>query len=41
MAKVFIEKERVDHLLVKNTTGSALERGDFVIPGGYSGVVGW
>jgi predicted RecA/RadA family phage recombinase len=39
MAKVYIEKERVDHILVKNTTGAALEGGDFVILGGYSGVV--
>jgi predicted RecA/RadA family phage recombinase len=39
MAKVYIEKERVDHIFVKNTTGAALEQGDFVILGGYSGVV--
>jgi hypothetical protein len=39
MAKVYIEKERVDHIFVKNTTGAALEQNDFVILGGYSGVV--
>ena len=39
MAKVYVEKERVDHIFVKNTTGAALEQGDFVILGGYSGVV--
>jgi predicted RecA/RadA family phage recombinase len=39
MAKVYIEKERVDHIFVKNTTGGALEQGEFVILGGYSGVV--
>ena len=39
MAKVYVEKERVDHIFVKNTTGAALEGGDFVVLGGYSGVV--
>jgi hypothetical protein len=39
MAKVYIEKERVDHIHVKNTTGAALEQDTFVILGGYSGVV--
>jgi hypothetical protein len=39
MAKVYIEKERVDHIYVKNTTAAALEQNDFVILGGYSGVV--
>jgi predicted RecA/RadA family phage recombinase len=39
MAKVYIEKERVDHIFVKNTTGALLEGGDFIILGGYSGVV--
>ncbi|MHB9293840.1 hypothetical protein Holit_02959 [Hollandina sp. SP2] len=39
MAKVYIEKERVAHIAVKNTSGAALEQGEFVILGGYSGVV--
>jgi predicted RecA/RadA family phage recombinase len=38
MAKVYVEKEGIDHILVKNTTGAALEQGEFVILGGYSGV---
>jgi hypothetical protein len=37
--KVYIEKERVDHIFVKNTTGATLEQNSFVILGGYSGVV--
>jgi predicted RecA/RadA family phage recombinase len=38
MAKVYIEKERVDHVWIKNNTGAAIDQGDFVVIGSLSGV---
>jgi predicted RecA/RadA family phage recombinase len=38
MSKVYIEKERVSHILTVNNTGSRIEKNDFVLFGSFCGV---
>jgi hypothetical protein len=38
MSTVYIQKERVDHVVLNNDTGAALEQYEFTVIGGLAGV---